>query len=1302
MKKLITFLLFAALFQETANAATYYVNIGLAAGTNDGSSWNNAFQTWSAFTAVGSPGVVTISRSGAPFVTSAGASWNTGSTTITLSVSNPLILVGDAISGTGLASNTTVTAISGTTLTLSLVTTATVTAGFLADAVVDNIYIKGNIPSQSSLWVVGYLDNFYGSCYGTESSPSQRPMYDNDGNGIVESWEFQYPTTFTSTRGGTAINGSSAIFDGFTITHTGAVNGGTSMTTYISPIGQTVQNCVFTGSSLSYGATTAYTNGNGGCLLKVLGTFKNNLIEKNNVSLTYVTTSTSSTDIKVVPYLEVNFPATNNIVVSVSGCIFRNNVATISNSGTAGTTDNLRGMVLTTNHPNTAGLTGTSATFSDCIIHNNEITYSGTIMPGKASIASSLVLSSSSSYDNFINCTFANNKMTNMATCFYATSTGNVVHKVYNNALWNNKNTVSSTTSTVSMNSQSSQNANSVFDNNYVDIANSGNWGSSWGAGNKTNLSASNTGSNGPYFKKTPMNGANNIIGAFQSAGTELTAINQSDWRLNPGTYLNGKGITTTILKDKAGIDFSSTPSVGAYEYVKVTPTVTINVSSYIYNGSNQGPNSSTIGGTIGGVNSTGILSYIYSESGNSTLPINAGNFTVTATLAADTYYNSVSSSATSFSLSKKPLTIGAPSIASKTYDGSATSGTVIPGSLSGFVDPETVSVSSAIGTYPDANVGTGKSATIAYTLANGTNGGLAANYSLTNGSASGNITAASGSPTGDNLNNSGLTDNQLANTNLTISSGEFIINDTKTVRSLTIAPGVKLTHSSGTLTATNGITLESDATGTATLMDSYTEPTITATVKQYVTAGRNWYMSAPLNNTADYSALDKGASVAEYNEVTGLWPVVSSGTLTRGKGYVQVASASQGTTGTVSFSGTTNSGNVPVTLTYTSGKGNGYNLVGNPYPSYLSWSAVAADNTAANMPTGTMWYRTISYNGKNAWTPNTVYSLNDIVYNGTRFYKATSVTGTSDASGGPTGGLTGITDGSVVWNYEGSIYLFATISASGVASPATVSNLVPPMQAFWVKSSGGTLTFKNAMRAHNTGGTNALKAPKSSSTDIKLLRLNVSNGASADETVIYASTDASNAFDTYDAPKYFNTVGSNQPEIYTQVGNEKLVINAMNEIANGIEIPLGFATEKGNNFTISATELRNFGSDIKVMLKDKQTTTEFDLTAGQLYAFSSAVVNNTDRFSLIFRASGNTTAIDNAEKGNTQVFVNQANNITIIAPEKSNYVIYNAMGQIIEKGIATSNYQITNLKLSQGVYVVKVGNYNSTRVIIK
>jgi hypothetical protein len=255
-------------------------------------------------------------------------------------------------------------------------------------------------------------------------------------------------------------------------------------------------------------------------------------------------------------------------------------------------------------------------------------------------------------------------------------------------------------------------------------------------------------------------------------------------------------------------------------------------------------------------------------------------------------------------------------------------------------------------------------------------------------------------------------------------------------------------------------------------------------------------------------------------------------------------------------------------------------------------------------------------------------------------------------------------------------------------------------MQAFWVKSNGGTLTFKNTMRSHNTGGTNALKAPKNSASDMQLIRLRVTNGASADEAVIYTSSNASNAFDTYDAPKYFNTA-SNQPEIYTQAGNEKLVINAMNEITPGSEISLGFVTEMENDFTISATELNNFNSDMQVVLKDKLLNREFDLSAGDEYEFSSTVVNNSDRFSLIYKSKGATTNVDYTSKLNAQVYVNAAGQIVITASEKASYSIYSAMGQIVEKGILNTKNEILKAKLISGIYVVKVNN-QSTRVIVK
>jgi hypothetical protein len=255
-------------------------------------------------------------------------------------------------------------------------------------------------------------------------------------------------------------------------------------------------------------------------------------------------------------------------------------------------------------------------------------------------------------------------------------------------------------------------------------------------------------------------------------------------------------------------------------------------------------------------------------------------------------------------------------------------------------------------------------------------------------------------------------------------------------------------------------------------------------------------------------------------------------------------------------------------------------------------------------------------------------------------------------------------------------------------------------MQAFWVKSNGGTLTFTNSMRQHETV-TNKLKAPKKALNEMPFIRLRVTNGASADESVIYADANASNNFDSQDAPKYFNMAGSNQPEIFTQAGNEKLVINALNEINPGTEIQLGFLTDKANTFSISASEFRNFNTDTQIILKDKIQKSEYNLSTGDSYNFSSDVVNNADRFSIIFRSAGISTKLNNTESSNVQVFVNAANQITIIAPEKATYSIYNAVGMLFENGKTTGKLQTLNCKLNTGVYVVKVNN-QSTRVVIK
>ena len=104
--------------------------------------------------------------------------------------------------------------------------------------------------------------------------------------------------------------------------------------------------------------------------------------------------------------------------------------------------------------------------------------------------------------------------------------------------------------------------------------------------------------------------------------------------------------------------------------------------------------------------------------------------------------YSVTNQSSTTADISAKALTATA-SASNKVYDGSSTATTTL--SLSGFIGSETVTSTNS-STFNNKNAGTGKTVTVnSITLADGSNGGLAANYSISTGqTTTANITAKS------------------------------------------------------------------------------------------------------------------------------------------------------------------------------------------------------------------------------------------------------------------------------------------------------------------------------------------------------------------------------------------------------------------------------------------------------------------------------------------------------------------------------------------------------------------------------
>jgi hypothetical protein len=219
-------------------------------------------------------------------------------------------------------------------------------------------------------------------------------------------------------------------------------------------------------------------------------------------------------------------------------------------------------------------------------------------------------------------------------------------------------------------------------------------------------------------------------------------------------------------------------------------------------------------------------------------------------------------------------------------------------------------------------------------------------------------------------------------------------------------------------------------------------------------------------------------------------------------------------------------------------------------------------------------------------------------------------------------------------------------------------------------------------------------------------LRLQLINGSEADETLICTEVNADNGFDKYDSPKMMNN-STVTPDLYTRAGAERLVINGLNEITDNMELPLGFSLNAAATLKLKATEICNLPIGTSVYLLDKVESTQTELLPETEYNFNTmaGTINNESRFSLLFRAPGFTTDVYNTSKLNAQAFVNAANQITITAPEKATYSIYNTVGILLNNGVLNTKRETINTKLTSGVYFVALtvnGQNEIQKVIIR
>ena len=473
------------------------------------------------------------------------------------------------------------------------------------------------------------------------------------------------------------------------------------------------------------------------------------------------------------------------------------------------------------------------------------------------------------------------------------------------------------------------------------------------------------------------------------------------------------------------------------------------------------------------------------------------------------------------------------------------------------------------------------------------------------------------------NYNSTGITCN-----NLTINSGFQVTfsSDVTVAGNLLVKSGASVINN-GAVTVTGTTAIQQDLTGSGT-----TTPN-----------GRFWYISSPVTGATSATFDAAGTNILKsYDETNHVWAPITNNTtiLPIGTGYFTRLGADQ----TVSFTGAVNSGNISLSPSRsgTTDAKRGFNLIGNPYPSFLDWDAAY---TGSSNLESTMWYRT---NNGSAMVFDT---------------------------------------------YNAALHIGTNNNLNGA-----VTKDIPPMQAFWVRvdadGNTGTLDFNNTMRNHGTG--NLLK----DETTQEIIRLQISKDANSDELIFAFNTQAQNGIDSYDSEKMFADIAS-IPQLYSVVEDQKLVINGLESYITNFELPIGIQLGEAGTYTISAKEIEGL-IGVPVILEDKLLHITQDLTTGD-YTFTTDAIESTDRFILHLKSDQEATNISDITKSNITINTELHTLIVTSSETSGTIVVTDILGRIIQtKEIKDTK---TSMSLPIGIYIVKVQTNNSNaseQVIIK
>ncbi|WP_225035070.1 T9SS type A sorting domain-containing protein [Winogradskyella sp. SM1960] len=502
------------------------------------------------------------------------------------------------------------------------------------------------------------------------------------------------------------------------------------------------------------------------------------------------------------------------------------------------------------------------------------------------------------------------------------------------------------------------------------------------------------------------------------------------------------------------------------------------------------------------------------------------------------------------------------------------------------------------------------------------------------------------------------------ANDDITIASGDAIISTNTTANSVTVNPGAAITVDDiATLTVSNGLVLESTSSSFSSLiLDGDISGTIT--YERYANAynngagGGNDLIAPPLSgqtwpnflttgsNSTDlldngatapttyaFAPFDKSASAyVNYTDAT-------TATLNSGLGY-RVATDSGAN---LTFTGSAADTDVTIAIENSGSSYASWNLIGNPYPSYLDMEAFLEYATAPEQ-------RNI-----------------DLMESGSGIY-----------------GYDGTSNG---WT------TYTLANASGI--------LIAPGQGFFVASDAASADLYFTTEMRTTGSSDDFISGRNATNELTYLKLKASTANQSYNTDFYFNTNSSSGLDLgYDAKIWGGTAPSFA--LYSHLVEDNtglpIALQSLNTTdLSEVSIPLGVHANQGEQLTFSIAE-STLENNVNVYLDDTEANTSTLLNSEDYVLTPNSDLSGTGRFYL--RTTETTLSTIDNHFDHLNIYSNKADKTIVIAGQllaPTTMKLFDMQGRtvshIILDNTRGSMQSIDVSNLNAGVYVVQLDN---------